>query len=138
MRLRLRAGLLDAALLGLAFAVFLAMFHFLGGRLMVAKTEIAVLGASAYLLYAQYFFLFVGFGGGTPGMRWAGLDITNFAGEPATPRQLLWRGFGYLVSGGSLFLGFLWVFVDEERLTWHDRISQTILAVRPESPAEDG
>ncbi len=132
MRLRWRAGLVDAGFLGLAFLAFLAMFHVLGGRLILAKTELAILSASAYLLYAQYCFLFVGLGGGTPGMRWVGLDISNFAGEPATRRELLWRGFGYLVSGGSLFLGFLWSLMDEDRLTWHDRISQTILTVRSE------
>jgi len=133
MRLRVRAGLVDAAFLALACLAFLAMFHFLGGRLIFAKTELAILSVSAYLLYAQYFFLFVGFAGATPGMRWVGLDTSNFAGEPATRRQLLWRGFGYLVSGGSLFLGFVWSLVDEERLTWHDRISQTILTVLPEA-----
>ncbi len=136
MRLRVRAGSLDAALLALACLAFLAMFHFLGGRLIFARTELAILSVSAYLLYAQYCFLFVGFGGATPGMRWVGLEPSNFAGEPATRRQLLWRGFGYLVSGGSLFLGFLWALVDEERLTWHDRISQTILTVRRESRPE--
>jgi uncharacterized RDD family membrane protein YckC len=131
MPLRVRAGMVDAGFLALVCLAFVAIFHALGGRVVFAKTEIAVFSAAAYLLYAQYFFLFVGFGGGTPGMKWVGLKTTNFAGQPASRRQLVWRGFGYLVSGGSLFLGFLWSLVDEERLTWHDRISRTILTVRP-------
>src|SRR5580692_8131946 len=40
-------------------------------------------------------------------------------------RQLLWRSFGYLLSGATLMLGFLWSLWDEDRFTWQDRISQT-------------
>jgi hypothetical protein len=38
------------------------------------------------------------------------------------------RAVGYLLSAGTCFLGFLWVFWDEDGLTWHDRMSNTYLA----------
>jgi len=35
---------------------------------------------------------------------------------------------GYVLSAGTLFLGFLWVLWDEDALSWHDRLSRTYLA----------
>ena len=58
-------------------------------------------------------------------MRICGLRVATFDGAPPRLGQLLWRSFGYLVSGGTLLLGFLWALWDEDHLTWHDRISQT-------------
>jgi len=37
------------------------------------------------------------------------------------------RAAGYLLSAGTLFLGFLWALWDEDGLTWHDRLSRTYL-----------
>ena len=42
-------------------------------------------------------------------------------------RQLLWRSFGYVLSGATLTLGFLWALWDEDHFTWQDRISQTYI-----------
>jgi uncharacterized RDD family membrane protein YckC len=51
-------------------------------------------------------------------------------------RQLLWRSFGYLLSGATLLLGFLWALWDEDRMTWHDRISQTYIASAHEDDSD--
>jgi len=49
----------------------------------------------------------------------------------------VWRSFGYLLSGAALMLGFFWAFWDEDRLTWHDRISQTyVTGAAPVTPAD--
>jgi len=42
---------------------------------------------------------------------------------------------GYMLSAGTLFLGFLWAIWDEDALTWHDRLSRTYLT-SPEILAE--
>ena len=124
---RWRAGLLDAALLVSAFLGFLAMFRSFGGHFTLARLDALVCGATLVLVYAQYFALFNVFGGTTPGMRLRGLRVVSFDGGAPTGRQLLWRSFGYLVSGGTVCLGFLWALWDEDHLTWQDRISQTYL-----------
>ena len=60
-------------------------------------------------------------------MQLRGLTIVRLDGTLPDTRQLLWRSFGYLLSGATLMLGFLWALWDEDRFTWQDRISQTYL-----------
>ena len=42
---------------------------------------------------------------------------------------MLLRSLGYVISAGTLFMGFLWACWDEDTLTWHDRFSRTYLSV---------
>ena len=81
----------------------------------------------AGLFYAQYFALFTIFGGSTPGMMLRGMRVVSFDGSVPTSRQMVWRSFGYLISAGTCFLGFLWALWDEDHLCWQDRISRTYL-----------
>ena len=135
LRLRCRAGLLDAAFLLVTYAGFIGLFTLLGGHLFFGKLDAAIYAAAFLLFYAQYFVLFTAFGGSTPGMQLCGLYVLSFDGNPATIRQLLWRSFGYVVAGGAALLGFLWSLWDEDHLTWQDRISQTYITQISE-PAE--
>ncbi len=80
------------------------------------------------MVYLQYFALFTVFGGTTPGMMCRGLQVVSFSGEEPTPRQMLLRSGGYLLSAGTCFMGFLWAMWDEDELTWHDRFSRTYLS----------
>ncbi len=127
LRERVRAGLLDAAFLLLAYGGFLALFRSLGGQFSFGKADAAVYAVTFFLFYALYFILFSAFGGSTPGMQFMGLGVVSFDGSTPSARQLLWRSFGYVVAGGTLSLGFLWSLWDEDHLTWQDRISQTYL-----------
>jgi uncharacterized RDD family membrane protein YckC len=124
-RERLRAGLLDGVLVLFSFAVFLFLFRWLGGELSFGKPEAVIYALALFLVYAQYFGLFTVFGGTTPGMYFRGLSVVGFDGCQPMPKQLLWRSFGNLLSGGTMMLGFLWCLWDEDFLTWHDRVSQT-------------
>jgi uncharacterized RDD family membrane protein YckC len=122
---RRHAGALDLLFLSLTYAGFLGLFRSLGGQLVLAKVDAIVYLATFYLFYAQYFFLFTTFAGATPGMQLCGLTIVRMDGSLPDTRQLLWRSFGYLLSGATVMLGFLWSLWDEDRFTWQDRISQT-------------
>jgi uncharacterized RDD family membrane protein YckC len=124
---RRRAALLDTALLLFSYGGMLALFIALGGRLGFNKIDAAVTGATLALFYAQYFALFTIFGGSTPGMMLRGIRVVSFDGRVPTSRQMAWRSFGYLISAGTFFLGFLWALWDDDHLCWHDRISQTYL-----------
>ncbi len=125
--LRRRAGLVDAVCLALALAGIFGLFAAFGGRLALSKMDAVVFGAIATLLYTQYFTLFTVMGGATPGMMLAGLRLVSFDGTAPQPTQLAWRSFGYLISGGTVFMGFLSTIWDEDHLSWHDRISQTYI-----------
>jgi len=125
---RRRALLIDAACLAFAYGGFLALFGSLGGHFAFNKLSAAVCFFSFAFVYLQYFGLFTIFGGSTPGMMVGGLQVASFSGDLPTPRQYMLRAIGYLLSAGTGFLGFLWVFWDEDGLTWHDRMSNTYLA----------
>jgi len=125
------AGLIDAACLLFAYGGFLALFGSLGGQFTLSKLSAAVCVATFVIVYLQYFALFTVFGGTTPGMMLRGLHVVSFSGEPPASRQMLWRSVGYMLSAGTLFLGFLWAIWDEDGLTWHDRLSRTYLAPAP-------
>lgn len=121
------AGVIDILFLCLTYAGFLGLFHSLGGTLALAKIDAAVYVATFFLLYVQYFTLFTTFAGATPGMQLRNLYIVRLDGTLPDTRQLLWRSFGYVLSAGTVMLGFLWSLWDEDRFTWHDRMSQTFL-----------
>jgi uncharacterized RDD family membrane protein YckC len=126
------AAALDGLFLLVSCFGFLGLFHSLGGKLALAKTEAAVFVVTFFLLYGLYFSIFTVFGGATPGMMLRGLSAVRLDGWLPDSRQLAWRSFGYLLSGGALALGFAWSLWDEDQFTWHDRISRTyITAAEP-------
>lgn len=122
---RRMAGFLDTIFLALTCAAFIGLFLSLRGQINLAKTDAVVYLVAGYLFYALYFFVFTTLAGSTPGMQLRGLAVVRLDGTLPDTRQLLWRSFGYLLSGGTLALGFLWAIWDEDHFTWQDRISQT-------------
>jgi uncharacterized RDD family membrane protein YckC len=125
------AGLIDAGCLLFAYGGFLTLFGSLGGQFTFSKLSGAVCIATFVIVYLQYFAMFTVFGGTTPGMMLRGLHVVSFSGEEPTPRQMLWRSLGYMLSAGTFFMGFLWAMWDEDALTWHDRLSHTYLCPAP-------
>jgi uncharacterized RDD family membrane protein YckC len=122
------AALIDFGCLLFAYGGFLMLFGSLGGQFTLSKLNAAVYATTFAIVYLQYFALFTTFGGTTPGMMMRGLQVVSFSGEPPTPRQMLLRSAGYMLSAGTFFLGFLWAMWDEDELTWHDRLSRTHLS----------
>ena len=125
------AGLIDAGCLLFAYGAFLTLFGSLGGQFTFSKLSAAVCITTFVIVYLQYFALFTVFGGTTPGMMMRGLHVVSFSGETPSPRQMLWRSVGYMLSAGTFFMGFLWAMWDEDALTWHDRLSRTYLCPAP-------
>jgi uncharacterized RDD family membrane protein YckC/ribosomal protein L40E len=126
---RRHAGQLDTAILLFTFGGFLTLFAALGGHFDFSKMGLVVTAATFGLFYTQYFTLFTFFGGATPGMMLRRLRVVTFDGAVPTAQQMLWRSFGYVVSAGTMMLGFVWALWDDDHLCWHDRISQTYLTI---------
>jgi uncharacterized RDD family membrane protein YckC len=78
-------------------------------------------------------FLFYGWfwthGGQTLGMRAWRLKLLKATGEPMDWRHAIVRVAAAHVSLFALGLGYLWMLVDPQRLTWHDRWSGTRLVM---------
>jgi uncharacterized RDD family membrane protein YckC len=77
-----------------------------------------------FLLYHAFFFTLAA---ATPGMKWARVALSTFAGERPTRRQRLGRVWALGLSLLPVGLGAAWAIFDEEHLTWHDRLSGTYL-----------
>jgi uncharacterized RDD family membrane protein YckC len=79
--------------------------------------------AAAAFLCLVYQALFFSFSEATPGMRWARIALCTFDDENPTRKAMRRRMLAVLLSACPLGLGFLWATLDDEGLTWHDRIS---------------
>ena len=122
------AAIIDVACLLFACGGFLALFGSLGGHFTLSKLSAAVCLTALAVVYFQYFALFTIFGGTTPGMMLRNLQVMGFTGDEPTPKQMLLRSAGYMLSAAPCLMGFLWAAWDEDGLTWHDRFSKTYLS----------
>lgn len=125
--LRVHAAALDLGFvgLGLALAGIAAMLS--GGLPAPSKASVAIFALASGVMLWLYFFLALYFGRSTLGMRAQNLGVCSFDGEPPRRAVLAWRATATLLSMASLALGFLWAFVDDDHLCWHDRMTRTYL-----------
>jgi uncharacterized RDD family membrane protein YckC len=125
--LRILSALIDLAVLLLAGGLAAAVFFELAGGFPSSRLAMpyALIVCGALWCILQYVFLV--YGRGTPGMRVTGLRLSTFGGQPANVRARRSRALAATLSALSIGLGFLWAFVDEDTLGWHDRISETYL-----------
>ena len=129
-RIRVLADCLDFACILAAVAVFLAPLPLLSGGIVLDRYIIAAglaVGCTVAFLYGVVFLYLAG---ATPAMKRLGLRLVNFDGQPASRPERLWRLLGSIVSAGSFLLGFVWAAMDDERFSWHDRMSRTFLTAR--------
>jgi uncharacterized RDD family membrane protein YckC len=69
--------------------------------------------------------------GQTLGMQAWRIKLASFSGAQATPRQVVVRCFGALLSFACFGLGYLWCLVDRNGRYWHDYLSGTELVLLP-------
>lgn len=70
-------------------------------------------------------------GGQTLGMRSWRLRLLSTTGKPLTYTQCLLRLVMAVPSFVIFLLGYLWVLVDKDKLTWHDKYSETRVIREP-------
>ena len=116
----------------LIIAAACALFGFIFWKMTAIQlSPFQMLGPATGLfgvLWAAYQYLFVVYTGSTPGSRLARLQLARFDGSPARRRLRRWRVLASFLSAVSLGMGYAWVFLDEDALCWHDRITHTYLA----------
>lgn len=72
-------------------------------------------------------------GGQTLGMRAWRLRMLNTNKGPLTLTQCLLRFLVSIASLGCFGLGYLWLLLDKDKLTWHDRYSETRVIREPKT-----
>jgi uncharacterized RDD family membrane protein YckC len=128
LRRRLFASFIDAVIISAASAVFAYIFWRIAGvRPPQLQTVSLALGIPS-LFWAVYQYLLIVYSSSTPGLRAAGLELARFDGTPTARSTRRWRILASYLSAVSLGMGYAWVFLDEDALCWHDRITHTYLA----------
>jgi len=124
---RMIAGLVDGAVVLAALTGFATIFsrltHVRGPLLLLLTT----FGSVAIVLWMAYTLLLLVYTGSTPGLRAAGLRLSGFNGKPINRRLRRWRALASFLSALSVGLGYIWCFLDQDGLCWHDRITRTYL-----------
>lgn len=130
--------ILSAAIDDAIIAVASALFGFVFWKMTAIRPpRFQMVGLAAGLsaaFWALYQYLLVVYSGSTPGLRLAGLELAGFDGSPVNRRLRRWRVLASYLSAVSLGMGYAWVFLDEDALCWHDRITHTYLAPKRREP----
>jgi uncharacterized RDD family membrane protein YckC len=123
---RIAAGLTDLGIVAGIFLIFLvATFTQMADGVPLDRRVLGIYGVSYFALLTVYFLLFMLSASQTPGMKRQNLIVVSKQGDLLDPKSACMRGLGYLVSILPLLLGFIWMLVDPEHLTWGDKVSST-------------
>jgi uncharacterized RDD family membrane protein YckC len=125
---RISAAAIDLAVTLAGAGLFAAAAARFLSELPPVKFLIAGALAVCVLLWVIYEYLFLVYGGRTPGMAVTRVTLQTFKGQFPEFRRRQLRVVGMYLSVLSLGMGVLWYFVDVESLCWHDRISQSFPA----------
>jgi uncharacterized RDD family membrane protein YckC len=130
----------SAAIDDVIIATACALFGFIFWKMTaIQPPRFQIVGLTAGLcglFWAVYQYLLVVYSGTTPGLRLARLELARFDGNPASRRLRRWRVLASFLSAASLGMGYAWVFLDEDALCWHDRITRTYLAPKRRKTAD--
>jgi uncharacterized RDD family membrane protein YckC len=122
---RFLAAALDMLILIVALSASGALFLRLNPIRAPLAGVAAILITLLATLWMAYQFMFIVFTGSTPGLRATRLRIANFDGSAVARRTRRWRVLTSFLSAFAAGLGYLWCFLDQDALCWHDRITRT-------------
>lgn len=135
---RMRAGAIDGLFICGCLLIFLMIIFFIPDFAFFSKSAFLGLASASILIANAYLFLLTAFSARTLGMDHEHLQVLNFDGKLPSLVETGLRSFGYFISLGCFCLGFLWAVFDSEKLTWHDRISKTLIIRRDRFSPGDG
>lgn len=125
---RVAAALIDSLIVSIAATLFGVIFWKVTG-LQPPKMQLLALALGVpFLFWVIYQYLLIVYSGSTPGLRMGGLELARFDGTPTSRSLRRWRILASYLSVASLGMGYAWIFLDEDALCWHDRITHTYLA----------
>jgi uncharacterized RDD family membrane protein YckC len=133
--LRMMAAMVDGIIVAAASAIFVCIFWKVAAvRPPMGQVAGLAIGIP-FVFWAAYQYLLIVYSASTPGLRIAGLGLARFDGTPPNRSQRRWRVLAGWLSAVSLGMGYLWVFLDEDALCWHDRITHTHFAPKKTYPS---
>jgi uncharacterized RDD family membrane protein YckC len=127
---RLLAATTDGVLVLLATAIFGWIFFQMTATVPPPRQLMVLVLSALGIAWVGYQYLLLVYTGTTPGLGIAGLRLSRFDGSRVPRRIRRWRVLASILSGFSFGLGYAWCVLDEDQLSWHDRITRTYLAPR--------
>jgi uncharacterized RDD family membrane protein YckC len=125
---KLSAAGVDGLFVAAALAIFGYVLFRFNAPLQPGKPIFEAAAMVVAALWFAYQYAFLVYTGSTPGIRLCRLALTRFDGRPVSRSLRRWRVLASFLSWISLGLGYAWCFLDEDQLSWHDRITKTHLA----------
>lgn len=89
--------------------------------------QIAIAGVVVVVTSAIYYLFFWTLTGQTPGKMLLGIRVVSLDGSGLSLWQALRRFVGYFLSALAIYVGYLWVLIDNRRQGWHDKLAGTIV-----------
>jgi uncharacterized RDD family membrane protein YckC len=129
------AAIVDGCIVTAALLAFTAVFAFTVGKLdgpvsaataghLPFKTAALAAATTFAVFMLLYQVLFFTFSEATPGMRYARIGLCTLSDDNPTRAAMRRRIFAVVLAACPLGIGFLWAWLDEDGLGWHDRISR--------------
>src|SRR5207248_3468010 len=103
---RIYAVLIDGVLVALSLGVFALVALKFAGSALEPRLAAATAAIAMATFWCLYHIIFLTWGGLTPGMRLAALDLCDFEGQPLTRAARRGRAIAMMVSAAPLALGF--------------------------------
>lgn len=123
------SALIDFGMVAVFAAVFLASIRVWLGYVPTAQGALIAYGAATFVIALTYKLVWSLFGEGSVGLQCMRLRVIGFDGQRPSFGQRVVRIFGGCLSVAGAALGLLWALVDQEALTWHDHMTQTLITV---------
>lgn len=124
MERRLMALAVDFAAVTAGFLAFVLVFAAATPYFPTGLSAVVAGGVVYISLWVLYQMLFFSLSGATAGMFYARIALCTFNDQNPTREALRRRLAAWWVSCLPLGIGFFWCFVDEDNLSWHDRITR--------------
>jgi uncharacterized RDD family membrane protein YckC len=123
---RIAAGVVDLAIVTAVYVIFLLTTYMeMPENFTPDRRVLGIYCLCYFFLLSIYSFLFMLTASQTPGMRFLLLTVVTQDDAPLDPKHAGLRGLGYLISILPILLGFVWMLIDPEHLTWTDKVSGT-------------
>lgn len=128
---RIHAAVIDGLVIGAGAAIFLAITWAVAGPVTFDGSTGAILAGCVLLVAFVYKLLWCCMELDSLGLQVAQLRVVDFDGHLPSRTKRFHRLYSGFISFLAAGLGLIWVFVDQDALTWHDHISSTFPTFAP-------
>ena len=128
---RVRAGIIDALFIFGCFLIFLLIVFFVPEFALFSRSSMLGMGSVFLLIFLSYIGAFTTLGARTLGMDHEHLEVVSYQGNPITAHEARLRPLAILFPLDALALVFCGRSSIPEQLTWHDKISRTLVVHKP-------